>query len=78
MKLITPKVELLPQVDGLEGVYKQIELCGRTCYKSENLATEDSAKRFVDNMIKNQHLAMLEHGTIYLYDESIQNIKMSI
>lgn len=43
-----------------------IELAGRTCYKSENNITEDSAKEFVDRMIKLGHGAMLEHGTIYL------------
>lgn len=35
MKLIKPKAELLLQSGGIEGIYKQIELCGRTCYKSE-------------------------------------------
>ena len=47
-------------------VYKQIELAGRTCYKSEDKITEDSAKEFVDRMIKSGHGAMLEHGTVYL------------
>ena len=66
MKLIKPKAELLLQQPGLEGVYKQIELAGRTCYRSTDKITEDSAKPFVDRMIKSSHLAMLEHGTVYL------------
>ena len=66
MKLIKPKAELLLQKPGLEGIYKQIELAGRTCYKSIDKITEDSAKPFVDRMINSNHLAMLEHGTIYL------------
>lgn len=66
MKLVDPKVKLLPQAPGLGGVFKQIELVGRTCYKSENKITEDSAKPFVDRMIASKHYAMLEHGTIYL------------
>lgn len=70
MKLIKPKAELLLQQPGLEGVYKQIELAGRTCYKSTDKITEDSAKPFVDRMINSNHLAMLEHGTVYLKDES--------
>ena len=70
MKLIKPKAELLLQQPGLEGVYKQIELAGRTCYKSTNKITEDSAKPFVDRMINSRHTAMLEHGTVYLKDES--------
>lgn len=43
-----------------------IELAGRTCYHSQDKITEDSAKEFVDRMIKLGHGAMLEHGTIYL------------
>ena len=66
MKLIESKVEIIEQQPGLEGVYKQIELAGRTCYKSEDKITEDSAKEFVDRMIKSNHGAMLEHGTVYL------------
>ena len=66
MKLIESKVEVIEQQPGLEGMYKQIELAGRTCYKSEDKITEDSAKEFVDRMIKSKHGAMLEHGTVYL------------
>ena len=67
MKLIKPSFEIWEQSVGLEGVYKQIEKVGRVCYKSEDKITEDSAKPFVDRMIKSGHGAMLEHGTVYLY-----------
>lgn len=67
MKLINPSVELITQAPGLEGIYKQVERVGRVCYKSEDKITEDSAKPFVDRMIKSGHDAMLEHGTIYLF-----------
>ena len=67
MKLIEPSFEILDQQCGLEGIYNQIELAGRTCYKSEDKITEDSAKRFVEIMIKSGHGAMLEHGTVYLF-----------
>ena len=66
MKLIKPSFEIIEQQSGLEGIYKQIEQAGRTCYKSEDKITEDSAKGFVDRMIKSGHGAMLEHGTVYL------------
>ena len=66
MKLIKPSFEIREQPSGLEGVYKQIERAGRICYKSEDKITEDSAKSFVDRMIKSGHGAMLEHGTVYL------------
>ena len=66
MKLIESKVEVIEQQPGLDGIYKQIELAGRTCYRSYDKITEDSAKEFVDRMIKSKHGAMLEHGTVYL------------
>lgn len=66
MKLIEPSYEIIPQAPGLEGIYKQIELAGRVCYKSEDKITENSAKDFTDRMIKSGHLAMCEHGTVYL------------
>lgn len=66
MKLIKPSFEIWEQPSGLEGVYKQIEGAGRVCYKSEDKITEDSAKPFVDRMIKSGHGAILEHGTVYL------------
>lgn len=66
MKLIKQSFEIWEQSAGLEGVYKQIERVGRVCYKSEDKITEDSAKPFVDRMIKSGHGAMLEHGTVYL------------
>lgn len=66
MRLIKPSFQIIEQSSGIEGVYKQIELVGRTCYKSEDKITEDSAKPFIDRMTKSQHYAMLEHGTVYL------------
>jgi len=66
MKLIEPRVELIPQGEGLLGVYKQIEAAGRTCYKSEDKITTDSSKEFVQRMINSGHTAMLEHGSVYL------------
>lgn len=69
MKLVKPSFEILEQEAGLEGMYKQIEKVGRTCYKSEDKIAEGTAKPFVDRMAKSKHGAMLEHGTVYLYIE---------
>lgn len=65
MKLIKPSWEIIDQKPGLEGIYEQIELAGRTCYKSTR-KEGTTAKDFVDRMIKSGHHAMLEHGTVYL------------
>lgn len=66
MRLIRPSFDVIHQSEGLEGVFKQIELAGRTCYKSEDKITDTSSKEFVDKMINLGHTAMLEHGTVYL------------
>lgn len=67
MRLIKPKVEIINQEPGVEGLFKHLELCARTCYKSEDKITEDSARKFIDNVIVARgHTAMLEHGTVYL------------
>lgn len=68
MRMIDQSFEILePQSHDLNGMYKQIELAGRTCYKSEDKITDDSAEPFVKRMINSGHGAMLEHGTVYLY-----------
>lgn len=67
MKLINSKVEILEPIGyTIDDIYKQIEIAGRTCYKSEDKITPTSAKEFVDRMVKSGHGAMLEHGTVYL------------
>lgn len=77
MKLIKPSYKILNQPPGLQGIYEQIELAGRTCYASShkiqyqendtcNGFVSTTAKDFVDRMIASQHYAMLEHGTVYL------------
>lgn len=66
MRLIESSVTIIPQDAGLEGIYKQCELAGRTAYKSESKITEGSAKKFVNAMIRSNHGAVLEHGTVYM------------
>ena len=66
MRLIESSVTIIPQDAGLEGIYKQCELAGRTAYKSEDRITEGSAKKFVEALMKLNQGAVLEHGTVYL------------
>jgi len=70
MKLIKPSVKILEQTinsfQRLDDIFRQIEIAGRTCYKSEDKITKDSAEKFVEMIKKNGHTAMLEHGTVYL------------
>ena len=71
MKLINQKAEYWPQED----LYKQIERCARVCYKSEDKITDDSANKMIDRLIQSNHLAMLEHGTVYLKKEWEEDAK---
>lgn len=66
MKLIKPSFEIWEQGNDLDSIYRHIERAGRICYRSENKIAGDSAKPFVDRMIKSNHGAVLEHGTVYL------------
>lgn len=67
MKMIKPSFDILdPQGYDFNSMCKQIELCGRTCYKSEDKITDNSAEPFVKRMVELGHRAMLEHGTVYL------------
>ena len=59
MKLIKPYTEILTQVDSDE-VLKTIESVARTCYKSEDKITDDSARKLVSSLIKSGHDAMIE------------------
>lgn len=66
MRINNPSFEIWDQEPGIDGIYRQIERVGRVCYKSEDHQTADSARPFVERMIKNEHYAMLEHGSVFL------------
>ena len=60
MRVIKPRVEMLPRMEPL----KKIELCGRVCYKSEDKIIEGSAERFVRKLIERGHTSVLEHARV--------------
>ena len=63
MKIIKPSVQFYGAVPTeYNAALKFIEMAGRTCYKSEDKITEDSAEGFVRKLIKAGHLAMVEHS----------------
>lgn len=45
-------------------VLSTLELAGRTCYKSEHKIHDESAARFVANIVKSGHLSVIEHACI--------------
>lgn len=66
MKIINPSIEVMRT--GLEKDFMTpeqfIEKVGRTCYKSEDNITADSAVKFVSGLVKRDHEAMIEHWSL--------------
>jgi len=59
MKLVKPSFEILHMdADAL----KRIEDAGRTCYKSEDKMTDDSAIKFTKSLITRGHVSVIEHA----------------
>ena len=63
MKVIKSRFEIIDNVDGSR-MLKRIEQAGRVCYKSEDRITEDSARKFVKNILKSGHESVIEHEKI--------------
>lgn len=61
MRIIEASFEILASTPNLEQI---IELAGRTCYKSEDKITDDSASAFVSKIRSINHESVLEHGAI--------------
>lgn len=66
MEFLVAGYEIIEQEPGLIGMYKAAELPGRTCYGSQDRITETSAEPFCKGLMKTNHGAPLEHGTVYL------------
>lgn len=62
MRIIEPNAVEIKQTD----LFGHIELCGKTCYKSQNTIGEGTAKKFIKMIMKNKHGSVLEHGTVYM------------
>lgn len=63
MKIIKPSFEIIGNVDTAT-VLRNIELCGRVCYKSENNITQESAEPFIKRILESGHESVIEHEKI--------------
>jgi thymidylate synthase (FAD) len=63
MKIVTPNFRIEDRIDG-EEILRRIERAGRTCYKSEDKMTAESARAFVAMLIKRGHESVLEHEKV--------------
>ena len=63
MKVIKQSYNILDIPDAIDTmeVLKYLERIGRTCYKSEDLITDESCIKFINMLKSRQHWAMLEH-----------------
>lgn len=66
MEFLVAGYEIIDQEPGLEGIYKAAELPGRICYGSQDKIAPGTAEKFVNGLMKSNHGAPLEHGTVYL------------
>lgn len=58
---LTPNFEILTDINE-KNIISLIEKAGRTCYKSEDKISDDSAARFVKMIIKHGHESVIEHS----------------
>lgn len=63
MKIIDPSFEILQISEG-ELILKHLEKAARTCYKSENKITDDSAHGLLKGLLKSGHQSVFEHAVI--------------
>ncbi len=63
MRIIDPGFEIL-SLPELGQMLQNIELAGRTCYKSEDKITPDSSRAFVERIIKMGHESVIEHAHV--------------
>lgn len=63
MKIIKPSVQLEDEIDS-QRIMKKIERIGRVCYKSEGNINEESAEKFISNIINRNHVSVIEHESI--------------
>lgn len=63
MNIIKPSVEIIDMKD-YDQMIRKIEKIGRVCYKSEGNITEESAERFISNILKRGHESVIEHESI--------------
>ena len=66
MEFLVAGFEIIEQETGVEGIFKAAELPGRICYGSQDRIAPGTAEKFVNGLMKSNHGAPLEHGTVYL------------
>ena len=63
MKIIEPSVTLI-NPPSYASILNTVEMAGRVCYKSEHKMEYGSAEKFIRNVIKRGHEAVIEHASV--------------
>lgn len=63
VKIVDASTEIY-HLDSLDNLCTHIEKCGRTCYKSENLITNETAIPFISGILKSGHESVIEHANV--------------
>ncbi|MBR6985603.1 MAG: FAD-dependent thymidylate synthase [Ruminococcus sp.] len=63
MRIIDAGYIIISPIDE-DAILSKLESIGRVCYKSEHNITTDSAKKFIQSIIKSGHESVIEHSSI--------------
>ncbi len=63
MIVTKPSIEIIDMAE-YSVMLKKIEKIGRVCYKSEDRINDDSAEKFISNILKRGHESVIEHETV--------------
>lgn len=63
VKVVSAASEIYNLSD-LQSICTHIERCGRICYKSENLITNETAIPFITGILKSGHESVIEHANV--------------
>lgn len=63
VKIVKPSAVVITPLDG-EAILKHLEICGRTCYKSESQITPESAKKMIAKLLELGHESVIEHFSV--------------
>jgi len=75
MKLIRPSYQILTPLNR-DAILGAIERAGRTCYKSEENITEQSAPKFVEMITGRGHMSVIEHqsfSVLFVCDRGVSH-----
>jgi thymidylate synthase (FAD) len=77
MQIVNPSWEIMsPNPFDRESILRLIEIAGRTCYKSEDKITDESASKFVKMIRNRNHESVLEHVSItvkFVFDRGVSH-----